>query len=412
MGRKSTTGGVSALGENRIQLYFRFQLQRCRPTLDLKPTQANLAFAKRMVADIEERIRHGKFDLAKEFPTYKGLERFGASVPAGALTVGDYVKLWQDGNTKLSPSTLAGYEKIFRKYWLAWYRDTPIGAVLPSGLGVKIGALTASNKTVNNILACGRVVFDLAVSDKAIADNPAREIDFLDVQGTEPDPYTIEEIDTLLPLLKKRFGDEVADYYEFAFFSGLRPNEQIELQWPDCDLVKWQAKITRGRVENVARETKTYSERTVELHSRAQAVLGRQKARTYLANEHVFLNPNTGRPWIDERSQGRFLRAVVKLSGLRYRVPYQTRHSYATMLLMAGANPGWAAGQLGHSKETFWRIYARWINGGDQGRELAKVEAFTDRGSIPEQGTASPRNGRSTGQFAGQTPRKGRLKAV
>ncbi len=412
MGRKSTTGGVSALGEHRIQLYFRLQLQRCRPTLDLKPTPANLAYARRLVADIEERIRHGKFDLAKEFPTYKGLERFGASVPTSARTVGDYVQLWKDGNTKLSPSTLAGYDKVFRRYWLAWYKDTPIGDVLPSGLGVKLGALTGANKTINNILACGRIVFDLAVADKAIADNPARSIDFLEVQKNDPDPYSIAEVEQLLPLLKKRFGEEIADYYEFAFFSGLRPNEQIELQWPDVDLQAWEAKVSRGRVENVARETKTYSERIVELHSRAQAVLTRQKARTYLKNEHVFLNPNTGRPWIDERSQGRFLRAVVKLSGLRYRVPYQTRHSYATMLLMADANPAWAAGQLGHSKETFWRIYAHWITRGDQGRELAKVEAFTDRGSVPNGATEPKRKARSTGQFAGQTPRKGGLKAV
>lgn len=383
---------MSALGESRIQLYFRFQLQKCRPTLDLKPTPPNLAYAKRLVADIEERIRHGTFDLAKEFPHYKGLERFGA-VRRQVLTFGQYVALWEKGNTKLSPSTLEGYGKIFKRHWLPWYQDTPINAILPSDLGVKLGALAVSNKTVNNILACGRVVFDLALVDKVITDNPARAVEFLEVQTSDPDPFAVAEIEQLLPSLRDRYGPEVADYYEFAFFSGLRPNEQIELHWGDVDLQARQARISRGRVENVARGTKTYAERFLELHSRAQAVLERQKARTYLAGGHVFLNPHTGKPWLDERSQGRFLRTVLKASGMRYRVPYQARHTYATILLMAGANPAWAAGQLGHSVETFLRIYARWIRGNDRGRELAKVEEFT-------------------GQFTGQKAPKRRLKAV
>ena len=56
MGRKSTSGGVTAAGD-RIQLTFTYRNTRCRPTLALKPTPPNLAHARRLVADIEERIR-------------------------------------------------------------------------------------------------------------------------------------------------------------------------------------------------------------------------------------------------------------------------------------------------------------------------------------------------------------------
>src|SRR5262245_10734923 len=106
MGRRSTTGGVAPLGD-RIQLYFRFRLQRCRPTLDLKPTPANLEYAKRLVRDIEERIRHDRFDLAKEFPKYKGLARFGYGTTAAPApkSFREYGALWLKTKGKLSPST-------------------------------------------------------------------------------------------------------------------------------------------------------------------------------------------------------------------------------------------------------------------------------------------------------------------
>ena len=53
---------------------------------------------------------------------------------------------------------------------------------------------------------------------------------------------------------------------------------------------------------------------------------------------------------------------ALRKAGVRYRKPYQTRHTYASMMLMAGENPMWVAKQMGH---TDWSLtakrYARWI---------------------------------------------------
>lgn len=164
MGRKSVSGGVRPLGK-RIQVDFVFQAQRCRPTLDLPPTPPNLKYARRLVDDIRGRIRAGAFDLALEFPEYAGLERFGAARPAHE-TVRHYVEAWQAANSRLKPSTLDGYRKIFNRYWLAWFGDRPIAAVKHSEIAVKLGAQAwKSNKTYNNVLACGRVIWDMACAD-------------------------------------------------------------------------------------------------------------------------------------------------------------------------------------------------------------------------------------------------------
>lgn len=389
MGRKSSTGGVRPKGD-RIQLDFMFQGQRCRPTLDMKPTNPNRLHATRLVRDIIERIRHGTFDLGKEFPDYQGLERFNAKQTAVKVkTFAEYVDLWRAANTKLSPSTLQGYEKIFKRNWIPWFGDRLISNVLPSEIAAKIGETTESRKSYNNILSQGRIVFALAVKDGAIAENPAKKVDFLKLQDSEPDPFALDEVELILPRLAERWGPEIADYYEFAFFTGMRPNEQIEVQWPDVDLRKRTARISRGRVVNTVKDTKTYEARTIEFHSRAYAALLRQKARSYLAGKHVWLSPfsgngrKIGEPWLDEHRQGLMFGTAIKLLGIRHRPAKNTRQTYATIMLMSAANPRWAAGQLGHSIQVFHKTYAAWIDKQDAGRELAKVQAYTDAGSIP-----------------------------
>lgn len=46
----------------------------------------------------------------------------------------------------------------------------------------------------------------------------------------------------------------------------------------------------------------------------------------------------------------------------------------ATLGLMAGVNPAFMAKQMGHSLEMFFRVYADWIDGQDDTREMAKIE--------------------------------------
>jgi len=168
----------------------------------------------------------------------------------------------------------------------------------------------------------------------------------------------------------------LADYFEFAFFAGLRPSEQIALLWGDVDLRSQVITIRRARVLKREKDrTKTHRSRTVELNDRAAAVIERQRARTQLAGGKVFINPWTGRAWNNGEEQRRDWMACLNRVGVRHRPPKECRDTSVTLSLQAGADPYYVASQHGHSLQTMLKDYARWIPQGDKGRNRAAINA-------------------------------------
>jgi integrase len=113
-----------------------------------------------------------------------------------------------------------------------------------------------------------------------------------------------------------------------------------------------------------AETTKTASgRRSVKLLKPAMEALKAQKAHTFLADIEVFQNPRTLERWAgDGPIRKTMWMPAMKKSGVRYRRPYQTRHTYASMMLSAGEHPMWVAQQMGHSDWTMIaRVYGRWM---------------------------------------------------
>jgi integrase len=220
-------------------------------------------------------------------------------------------------------------------------------------------------------------VFKLAWRDQVLKVNPLEGVEGLPLEDEELDPFALDEIEIVLAKLEKISGPEVRDYFDFAFFTGLRPSEQIELKWSKFDERSRTIRIDRSRVRGKAktadatkfktssiakRGTKTHHDRDVKLNARALAVLKRQKARSMLKGEHVFLNPATGAQWNDSNKQGDIWRAAMRLTKLRYRTQYQTRSTYASIMLTAGMRPAVCARLLGHSLQVFFTQYAKLLD--------------------------------------------------
>ena len=78
--------------------------------------------------------------------------------------------------------------------------------------------------------------------------------------------------------------------------------------------------------------------------------------------DHVFYNPVTDKPWNNSDRVKRFWDRVIKRAGVEYRIPYTTRHTFASLMLSSGVNPMWVARQMGHRDWGMIRkVYGRWI---------------------------------------------------
>lgn len=66
-------------------------------------------------------------------------------------------------------------------------------------------------------------------------------------------------------------------------------------------------------------------------------------------SKRVFHNPRTNQPWETYHQIRRTAWIhTIKRANVRYRNPYQTRHTYASMMLSSGENIMWVASQMGH----------------------------------------------------------------
>jgi len=103
--------------------------------------------------------------------------------------------------------------------------------------------------------------------------------------------------------------------------------------------------------------------RKVLLLPPALAALQAQKLVTFLEGKRIFYNPRTNTPWkTDKQIREWSWRPLLKKVGVRYRYPYQTRHTYASMLLSAGENMLWVANQMGHTDtEMVMKKYGKWL---------------------------------------------------
>jgi integrase len=375
MGRAGRIGTGVELRDTSIRIVFTYQGKQVRETLylngaPLPPTPANAKYAARLADEIRNKVSNGVFQFAEYFPHSK---RAGA---AHAGTLADLMESWFK-QLHLKPSTLATYRRMKDGFWGKHLGAMPIDKIKHSDVTTALAAgAWASGKTRNNHLSMLSSVFELAVADDLLAKNPCAGIGQATWQKKNLDPFTLAEAELILADMKAHYAEPVLNYYEFMFFTGLRTGEGIGLDWAECDLRTGTVLIKQAFVVDAIEDTKTSRERIVTLNSRALAALKRQKTHTFLAAGRVFLDPGTGQPWAyEQNARKRYWAPAIKRLGIRYRRPYAMRSTYATVGLMAGAQPSFMARQLGHSTEVFFRDYAAWINGESNAREMDKIEA-------------------------------------
>ena len=341
-------------------------------------------YAQRVKGEAERAIALGlytKEQYALHFPT----SRLAQAIPViqGAPTFRELSKTWLMTIEGASAGTKITYNHALQ-FWLKQIGAMPIDEIKHSVLLSLSTSQGWEPNYRNTKLIPLRGIFDLAFRDGVIQRNPTDNITNGKVQREIPDPFTLEEVNCILDYMRKTYDPQVSNYFEFAFFTGARPEEIIALKWTEIDFTKKTARIKRVRTAKVDREsTKTKKIRDLELNSRAINALTNQKPHTFLNSDYVFHNPKSEVRWNDSIKQSEsYWTPTIKAVGLRYRVAYHTRHTFATMNLMAGANPMWVAKMMGHSNmQMLLTVYATWVNGTGNDTERTKIESMLNSNS-------------------------------
>ena len=353
--------GIRAVTATSVEVSFTIKGRLYRERIKCNPNaDADITAIENWLAVVNEKIRDGSFNYAEAFPnSKKRLEFLNPSL------VGDYLKGWLQQNQKFfKASTFGMYRKVI---------DSQFQDIMPRLMvelkfkHIKAAAnkLNVGQKTLNNYLSVLRKAFADAEQDEQIAGfrnplhNRSIQLRTVRVKKDATDPFNLQEIKFII--------DAATGINRlmliFSFNTGLRPSELIALQWKNvkngvAHIVEVQTEASKGLEEPKT----TSSIRAVKLNSLAIAALQQARQYTRLQNEQIFTNPITDQRYNGDQGVRRLFKRTCLKANVRYRHPYQMRHTYASTSLMAGETAGFISSQLGHKTIDFTlKTYVKYI---------------------------------------------------
>lgn len=364
MGRNSS--GITQASESSYEITFTYRGTRCRERVKLKPSPTNLKRLQNHLGAIQDSIDKGIFNYAVTFPNSKRrllfIDRQGE-----ALLIERYLDEWLTAQEKqLKASTMQGYTKIVNNLIIPEFKGKTLADIKRIDIRKWLSEMPCSNKRLSNIQSVLRTALQQAVDEDIIEHNPLYGWKYENKQA----PKVIDDVDPFnaaeQELILNELDGQHRNMFQIFFWSGLRPSELVALQWDDID---WQRK-TISVTKSLTQAAKEFEEpktkagnRAVKLLQPAFDALINQKQFTLLEGKSIFINERTGEPYTGDQGLRKTIWIpALKRAKVKYRRPYQTRHTYASMMLTAGESIAWLAEQMGHADwASLRKTYAKFI---------------------------------------------------
>ncbi len=155
-------------------------------------------------------------------------------------------------------------------------------------------------------------------------------------------PFTIAERDSIIDAFRtgkfERFRGthaQYADYIEFLFLSGTRTSEALGLKWEHIDFDKKIIRLQEAKVLATSgrrtrgiqkRGLKTQKQRILPMSQRLYELLVARIESSVDLSQNVFESIN------HHNFRGAAYKTVLNRLGITYRKPYQTRHTFITIM--------------------------------------------------------------------------------
>ena len=316
-------------------------------------------------------------------------------VNSGAPGFIDYAWKWLEINAgRWKLGTYERYETIMRLHvstyeGFANVKVDKIDRLMVRDFLLYIRGQKKSQKTVELVHAVISGIFSSLIEDQLVVSNPAHNVlkKILSKKRQrnrkKPDPFTMEERGIFLEKADQLCDGTQLLLIKVMLFAGFRLGETLAMRAEHLDFTKMTYRITESYKGKKFGVPKSGESRSVDLPGFLMDEL--KDYCLYLKKESLkdgkggqidllFLDraEDDGFPYSQRKIQS-LVKGVCKAAGLRARSPHQTRHTYATIMLMAHLSPAYVQRQLGHSSiQMTVDIYGHWIPGeGRQGLEDA-----------------------------------------
>ncbi|RLA80271.1 MAG: hypothetical protein DRG78_11325 [Epsilonproteobacteria bacterium] len=260
-----------------------------------------------------------------------------------------------------------------------WQRNLRIKSQLAQKTIISLRAMLSG--VLNHAIEEGITSFNVVSQTKAPAkglfisydefgnllDHKGREID-----DDKLDPYTLKDVRKLIDSAEGQFKWILT----VLFFTGMRTGEMVTLRWSDVDWEKETIHIQRGNnSSNKIGTTKTGTSRKSTMLPVVREALKEQYKLTGLQDGFIFLAQDGGRYRTYDTFRKHHWKNLLRRTGYAYRKFYQTRHTFASIMLSEGEDIIWVSKiMLGHSEvATTYKFYAKYIKPKDK-----KHAAFLD----------------------------------
>ncbi len=334
--------------KGRLYYDFYFKGVRCTEAAGLAATKENRKKAGKYLKLISAEIDNDVFQYERHFPHGTKIEIF--SPGKEDLPFNQYLADWMAGKV-LKETTRRNWTSAFWKHLYPFFKDRLISTITRAEIRRFQRSMVDKGlepSTINDkMMKVLRMMFHQAYVDEVIPKNPTLGVKRLAQGMTDVDPFTIEEREEVISGFR-RYAPLYVNYVICGFWTGWRPNEACALKWKRVDFQYEKILIREGRVLRLTGIPKSAgSIRDVDMLPPVHDALVAQKALSWLLGDYVFLGDRQ-KPVDQEIFRQKVWEPVLKRLGVRYRPPYQMRHTFATLAISAGENINWVARMLGH----------------------------------------------------------------
>lgn len=262
---------------------------------------------------------------------------------------------------RVKPKTLQQYRDINRLHIAPYLGNAKVDSFTADAAARLLdhdlvrAKVSASNRRVVRVLL--HAAFKMAVRRRRREYNP--------IEGTDPVRVPRQRMQVWTEQEARAFLEHAAgDWYEHMFVialnTGLRPGEQVGLQWSDVDLknntihIQQQIQELKGGELHYDEIKTSTGRRAIYLPKAARSALIAQRERLLsLGIQSKWCFPNTeggASRWNNIRRRSFF--PIMQAAGVRRIRPYDLRHTFATLHLSGGTPIKVVSEMLGHASVT------------------------------------------------------------